>query len=159
MDLRSHGCAGLSERDWKLAIKCRLKSLQSSMQCRGRCRSHCSASCPRTMGKYTVITPPGSCLGSYLSMLETLKLGGHWMALRRGVSADTPHVSSCRRLWCRSRGGELSMCCLNRPGLCHQLKPLSTQLSWPDFVQGCRDPDHTLLGAESHSHVVVHAKH
>jgi hypothetical protein len=27
MDLRSHGCAGLSERDWKLAIKRRLKSL------------------------------------------------------------------------------------------------------------------------------------
>jgi hypothetical protein len=37
------------------------------------------------------------------------------MALRRGVSADTPHVSSYRRLWCRSWGGELSMCCLDRP--------------------------------------------
>jgi hypothetical protein len=75
-------------------MKHRLKSLQSSMQYRGRCHSHCSASCPRTMGKYAVITssvapaaraavvyianqPPGSCLGSYLSMLETLKLGGH----------------------------------------------------------------------------------
>jgi hypothetical protein len=56
MDLRSHGCASLSERDWKLAIKRRLKSLQSSMQCRGRCRSYCNASCPRTMGKYVVIT-------------------------------------------------------------------------------------------------------
>jgi hypothetical protein len=56
MDLRSHGYAGLSERDWKLAIKHRLKSLQSSMQCQGSCRNHCSASCPRTMGKYAVIT-------------------------------------------------------------------------------------------------------
>jgi hypothetical protein len=56
MDLRSHGCTGLSERDWMLAMNRRLKSLQSSMQCHGRCRSHCSASCPKTMGKYAVIT-------------------------------------------------------------------------------------------------------
>jgi hypothetical protein len=56
MDLRSHSYAGLSERDWKLAIKRRLKSLQSSLQCHGRCHSHCNASCPRTMGKYAVIT-------------------------------------------------------------------------------------------------------
>jgi hypothetical protein len=48
-------------------------------------------------------------------MLETLKFGGHWMALRRGVSADTPHVFSCQRLWFRSQGGELLMCCLDRP--------------------------------------------
>jgi hypothetical protein len=137
MDLRSHGCAGLSERDWKLAMKHRLKSHQSSMQCHGRCRSHCNASCPRTMGKYVVITssvapaaraaviwtanqPPGSCLGSYLSTLETLKFGGHWMALRHGVSVGTPHVSSCRRSWCRFRGGESVMCCLDRP----RIRPL-----------------------------------
>jgi hypothetical protein len=56
MDLRSHGCASLSERDWKFAINRRLKSLQSSMQCRGRCRNHCSTSCARTMGKYVVMT-------------------------------------------------------------------------------------------------------
>jgi hypothetical protein len=37
------------------------------------------------------------------------------MTLRRGVSADTPHVSSHRRLWCQSRGGELSMYYLDRP--------------------------------------------
>jgi hypothetical protein len=37
------------------------------------------------------------------------------MALRHEVSADTPHVSSCRRPWCRSRGGELPTCCLDRP--------------------------------------------
>jgi hypothetical protein len=48
-------------------------------------------------------------------MSETLKFGGHWMALRRGVSADTPHVSSCHRSWCRSRGGESLMCRLDRP--------------------------------------------
>jgi hypothetical protein len=48
-------------------------------------------------------------------MLETLKFGAHWMALRRGVSADTPHVSFCRCSWCRSWGGELVMCRLNRP--------------------------------------------
>jgi hypothetical protein len=113
-------------------MKHRLKSLQSSMQCRDRCHSHYNASCPRTMGKYAAIMssvapaaraavvyttnqPPGSCLDSYLSMLETLKFGGHWMALRHGVSADTPHVSSCRRSWCRSRGGESVMCHLDRP--------------------------------------------
>jgi hypothetical protein len=56
MDLRSHGCAGLSERDGKLAMKHRLKSLQSLMQCRDRCHSHCNTSCPRTVGKYAVIT-------------------------------------------------------------------------------------------------------
>jgi hypothetical protein len=48
-------------------------------------------------------------------MLETLKFGGHWMALRRGVSVDTPYVSSCRQLWCWSQGGELLMCRLDRP--------------------------------------------
>jgi hypothetical protein len=46
-------------------------------------------------------------------MLETLKLGGHWMAQRQGVSAETPHVSSCR---ChQSRGGESVLGCLDRP--------------------------------------------
>jgi hypothetical protein len=59
--------------------------------------------------------PPRSCLGSYLSTLETLKFGGHWMALRRGVSADTPHVSSRRRSWCWFQGGESMMCRLDRP--------------------------------------------
>jgi hypothetical protein len=29
--------------------------------------------------------PPWSCLGLYLSTLETLKLGSHWMARRRGA--------------------------------------------------------------------------
>jgi hypothetical protein len=48
-------------------------------------------------------------------MLDTLKFGGHWIALRRGVSVDTPHVSSCRCSWCRSQGGELVMCYLDRP--------------------------------------------
>jgi hypothetical protein len=45
---------------------------------------------------YTTNQPPRSYLGSYLLMLETLKLklGGHWMAQRRGVSVDTPQVSS-----------------------------------------------------------------
>jgi hypothetical protein len=38
-DLRSHGCAGLSERDWKFAINRRLNSPQLSMKCRGRCRT------------------------------------------------------------------------------------------------------------------------
>jgi hypothetical protein len=37
------------------------------------------------------------------------------MALRRGVRADTPHVSSCRRGWCMSRGGELLLWFLDRP--------------------------------------------
>jgi hypothetical protein len=50
-------------------------------------------------------------------MLETLKFRDHWMTLRRGVSIDTPHVSSFRWLWCRSRGGELLTCCLDRPGV------------------------------------------
>jgi hypothetical protein len=45
------------------------------------------------------------------------------------------------------------------PGSCRRLKLLPTQLWWPDFAQGCRDPDHTLLGAESRFRVVVHAKH
>jgi hypothetical protein len=37
------------------------------------------------------------------------------MALRRGVRADTPHVSSCRRGQCLSRGGELWLWFLDRP--------------------------------------------
>jgi hypothetical protein len=37
------------------------------------------------------------------------------MALRRGVRADTPHVSPCRRGWCLSRGGELLLWFLDRP--------------------------------------------
>jgi hypothetical protein len=89
----------------------------------GRFQSHCSASCPRTMGKYAVMTSsiapvawaavvytanqlPGSCLGSYLSTLGTLKLGGQWMTRRRGVRVEIPHVSSCRCLCRWSRGGE-----------------------------------------------------
>jgi hypothetical protein len=44
------------ERDWKLAMKRRLKPLQSLMQCRGRCWGHYNVSCPRTMGKYAIIT-------------------------------------------------------------------------------------------------------
>jgi hypothetical protein len=39
------------------------------------------------------------------------------------------------------------------------LKLLPTQPWWPDFAQGCHDLDHTLLDAESRSHVVVRAKH
>jgi hypothetical protein len=37
------------------------------------------------------------------------------MALRRGVRADTPHVSSCRQGRCLSRGGELWLWFLDRP--------------------------------------------
>jgi hypothetical protein len=40
-----------------------------------------------------------------------------------------------------------------------RLKLLPTQLWWLDFAQGCRDPDHTLLGAESRSRVIVRTKH
>jgi hypothetical protein len=77
------------------------------------------------------------------------------MALRRGVSADTPHVSSCHVY-----PGEGSCCrgASTVPGLCHQSKPLPTQFWWSDSVQGCRGPDHILLGAGSHSRVVVRAK-
>jgi hypothetical protein len=42
------------------------------------------------------------------------------MALRHGVSADTPHVSSCCRSWCRSLGGESVTCRLDRP----RIRPL-----------------------------------
>jgi hypothetical protein len=35
---------------------------------------------------------------------------------------------------------------------------LPTQLWWPDFVQGRRDPNHILLGAGFRSLVVVRAK-
>jgi hypothetical protein len=45
------------------------------------------------------------------------------------------------------------------PRSCRRLKLLPTQLWWPDFAQGCCDPDHTLLGAESRSRVVVRVKH
>jgi hypothetical protein len=38
------------------------------------------------------------------------------------------------------------------------LKLLPTQLWWLDFTLGCRDPDRTLLGAESRSRVVVRVK-
>jgi hypothetical protein len=37
------------------------------------------------------------------------------MARRRGVSAETPHVSSCRCLCRRSRGEELVVSRLDRP--------------------------------------------
>jgi hypothetical protein len=39
-------------------------------------------------------------------MLETLKLEGHWMARRRGVSVETLHVSSCQCSCRQSQGGE-----------------------------------------------------
>jgi hypothetical protein len=48
-------------------------------------------------------------------MLDTLKLGGHWMARRRGVSAETPHTSSCRCSCHRSRGGESILGRLDHP--------------------------------------------
>jgi hypothetical protein len=37
------------------------------------------------------------------------------MARRRGVSAETPHVSSCRCSRCRSRGGESVLGRLDHP--------------------------------------------
>jgi hypothetical protein len=37
------------------------------------------------------------------------------MARRRGVSAETPHVSSCRCLRRRFRGEELVLGCVDRP--------------------------------------------
>jgi hypothetical protein len=50
--------------------------------------------------------PDGSCedgqpaswilLGLVLVNVGDLEVGGHWMARRHGVSAETPHVSSCR---------------------------------------------------------------
>jgi hypothetical protein len=55
MDLTSHGCAGLSERDWNFVTNWWLKSSQSSILCRGICQSHCNASYPRTMGRYMVM--------------------------------------------------------------------------------------------------------
>jgi hypothetical protein len=45
------------------------------------------------------------------------------------------------------------------PRSCRQLKLLPIQPGWLDFMQGCRDPDHTPLGIESRSHVVVRVKH
>jgi hypothetical protein len=53
-------------------------------------------------------------------MLETLKLGGHWMAQRQGVSTETPHVSSGQFLCRQSRGGESVVGRLDRP----QIGPL-----------------------------------
>jgi hypothetical protein len=37
------------------------------------------------------------------------------MGRRRGVSAETPHVSSCLCSCCRSQGGESVVCRLDRP--------------------------------------------
>jgi hypothetical protein len=51
------------------------------------------------------------------------------------------------------------MCCLDHPRVVPQLKLLPIQPWWPDFVQGSHDPDHTLLGAESRSHVIIRVKH
>jgi hypothetical protein len=51
------------------------------------------------------------------------------------------------------------MCCLDHPQVMPSVEAVADSTWWPDFVQGCRDPDHTLLGAESYSHVVVRVKH
>jgi hypothetical protein len=37
------------------------------------------------------------------------------MARRRGLSVETPHASSCRCSFCRSRGGESVVGRLDRP--------------------------------------------
>jgi hypothetical protein len=39
----------------------------------------------------------GVLLGLVLVDVGDLEVGGHWMARRRAVSVETPHVSSCRR--------------------------------------------------------------
>jgi hypothetical protein len=41
--------------------------------------------------------PPGVLLGLVLVDIGDLEVGGHWMAWRRMVRAETPHVSSFRR--------------------------------------------------------------